>query len=137
MNPLIQLPRTARIVTISVEDLEIENHMVVSHQRMLLWMMHVMNRDLWDDVLSQLISQGFTTDAVMQTCETELNDSLVFRYLMDQLGVQVSEHSTAGKNIKIEITRKFQNIKTWNQLHDAMHRDAGFRKKIVEKYGRN
>ena len=145
MRPLTQLPKSAYLESLGENDdgiwLKIENHRVVNTFSLMDYMLGAINHAGWNDLLPQLISQGFKLEAVVEYFVEQLMDdqnfitSLLWYHGTNYLDYDMRKvaSSPAGKRIKVEITEKLHTCKTWDDLYNVMKIWGTFPKKVNRK----
>ena len=141
MNPLTGLPKTAHIDLGRSEmwDLYVKNHEVTNKHGFMYWLEGIFHYDKWNDILPQMISQGFTLDGVIETCEAELKDKeKLLRILKWYVGISVRReqeiiNSQFGVEIASYIIKTLQKCKNWKQFDETMDKHSEFSNKLREK----
>ena len=141
MHILLGLPRKAHIIS-EYRDLEIENHKVTNPSCIMGWLLGVIARNEWRYVLSQMISQGFKLDGVIEQCIADMQDPKKFARILYELGRERYSHeklkkliSTGlAKPIQQEITARLKACQNWDQLFHAINRNSVLLKKMFREW---
>ena len=143
MQPLVGLPKTARLEYLTHPDLVIVNHEVQNKEGLLDWLLNVITWEARDKILPQLISQGFKFSAFLETCDVELKDSNmkyeIFSYysgLYDSTYIETKKElaeNRQGKIIAHLIMKKIKGCSDWNQFYDTIKYDDTFSEDIRQK----
>ena len=142
MNKIAGLPKTAHVVWDEYNDLRVENHKVVSKDPMLRWLIFVTMCKKWDQLLPQMISQGFRIEAVIEECIADMQNSEKFTRVLYWV---VDQHNSYKKRVKIassgqakpvqqEIIAKLKTCKRWDQLFNAVKTNGDLLKKMNKKW---
>ena len=143
MKPLVQLPKTARITFGGVVSLEINNHVVMYATGLFAWLIHwIKIRHEWDNMLPQMIQQGFKLDAVIEECLADVNNQPKFLWILYKLGK--SRHSYEklkkiistgqAKQVQREITARLKACQNWDQLFHAVNGNDDLVKKTFKEW---
>ena len=135
MQPLVGLPKTGYIKGL-IYTLKIENHKIVSLVKMFKFLLKENNDQYWNEIISQMISQGFKLDGVIQCCIKEIQNVEECAWIFTELDVLIQKDaeklsaSQAGRKIAIMMINGIEPCKNWKQFHDTIHRESDFIKKI-------
>ena len=140
MNPLMGLPKTARIVTKSVQDLVIKNHKVTDNNSFMYMILFMIENKHWKQVLPQLISQGFKIDGVIEECIRDMKDQkhvnrILSNFYCNEKYYGYFKHSQSPEIVKIGecIIKKLKTCKNWDQLYQMMRKNSDFQKEMQKK----
>ena len=145
MNKIAGLPKTARVICVNnyVRDLKIKNHVVVNSFGLLNWLIQVIGQHhLWNDILPQLISQGFKVDAVIEQCIADMQNSDKFLWILYKFGRhrhtsrKLDKLISTGqaKQVQREITARLKACQNWDQLFHALDRNDISVKKMFKEW---
>ena len=142
MEPIVGLPKTAHIVCSLHTDFEIKNRRIVSHSGGFMdWLLGVIARNEWRDVLSQMISQGFRLNGIIEHCIKEMQDPELFANMLAWINNEFYNvkfrrkftSSVHAKTLIRYITGILLNCKNWDDLFDALRWGSYYQDDIKEK----
>ena len=144
MNPLVALPRNAQI-TIDGLVVNIKNCKAVpdtnAQHTFFNILLYAKYHGRWNDVLSQMTSQGFRVEAVADECIAAIKNHKEFTWLLYWFGGSDFAHAQRmifastghAKQIQREIIIKLESCRRWRDLYDMVNEKSEFRKKILKK----
>ena len=135
MHPLNGLPKTARLTSSKLmDDLVIDNQKVLYVDGLFAWLTYATNwdwNDYEDNVLPQLVSQGFKVEAVKEQCMIELQETGrlvgVLYHLHDYEGGGEDEFEFKSDSdeqerpIVIQMIKKISMVKDWEELNHILY----------------
>ena len=137
MKPLIRLPKTADIVCPELNNLIVRNHKVVRPESGILWwLLDTVGYKHWNQVLPQMISQGFRFEAVIEECIEDLRDpeklSVIIYWINNDKNryenqKYLSENTQTGEKIAVRFAKKLHTYENWKKLNDAFTQTGQFR----------
>ena len=142
MNKIIGLPKKALIVCIDGDDLIIENNEIQYIYGLLEWCIDIIaNKDHWDNVLSQMISQGLRLDAVIEQCIEDLKNRFRFQRMLSLFIKEKCTYqqrcnytdSPAGKQLAADFEKRLCAIKSWDQFRDLLSWTGDYQNKMKDK----
>ena len=144
---LLNLPETAVISVDGVGTLfRIKNHKVAGVRGLFNTMSAVVHHGAWDKAVSDMKSQGFTYESVIERCARELEgnsyvlaDFMYGHYNFKRRGTitlpeKASIHdacldfseSVRGRMIADQIVEKIRDCNNWGELHQIMEKSGKF-----------
>ena len=141
MNPLVQLPKTANILS-EYEELVIRDHTALNRNGFLTWVLEIMFNGEWGVVLPQLISQEFRFEAVREQCIKDLKDPKKHYGLFENFakyGIPSLDcwkkltKSTMVEKFFSEIIKKISDSKNWVEFHYIMNDESDYRTELSKK----
>ena len=139
MRSLNGLPMTARIEIKGWRNLWVEDQRVCNYDGLLFWLIDTIGHNHWDVALSELISQGFRFEAVIEECIEDLRDpekcKKIIWWINDNRGmIDYSRYEFESRlTVKIVVkylAEKLSGCKNWAQLYGIFSHKGRFRKNI-------
>ena len=139
MHPLIQLPKTARL-SLPAYDLVVQDHKITSHKHGIFdVLLDAVRYDHWDDLLSQMISQGFKLEAVKDQCIKDLKNPQGLANAIGHEFVYERSHTFArdllksqrGQIFAADIIKMIRGCKNWKQFEKAISIKSDFWKAMI------
>ena len=141
MNDLVGLPNNA-VITVATPgtNLEIINHEVINPSGLLNWLIFAFGQDDSNHILSQMISQGFKLEGVIEHCIKELHNR---SFLVDILSnfdsddvrqYQIERHfkkDGTGGDIVSDFEIDLSTCKDWTDLYDLFKTDSVFHEEMT------
>ena len=142
MNKIAGLPKSAHLIADN-SYLIIKNHKPEYGFSILRWILNAIYSDVWDEALSQMISQGFQFTAVMEHCTYELkHDDWIFAHLItehykittDSLSAFVYSLNSTGREMALLFIKKIDTCVGWLELYNEMKLDSVFTKGVIKRF---
>ena len=139
MNKLVQLPKTAFITCPNWSDLKITNHQATSGN-FTYWILGAQNYEYWEEVLPQLISQGFRYNAVVEQIIQDIKNPEKIGEILWYMGIKKSPKklvkfvsTKSGQETVSEMIKKIHLCKNWKQFHNTFKQESLFMQNFETK----